>query len=118
MLGNFPGTVEGFINALCISKGIALLIPMNLCVFVAGRSQSFEKAFLMNGVLLLIPAAVFRFGVHMLRLTTPMYFAADGNLLSATGTVLPFAAWLFLSALAIFAANHRWSKIQKHLLFR
>ena len=97
-------------TALCISKGVVLVIPMNLCVFIAVRSELFEKAFLFSGVLLLIPAAAFRFGVHMLQFLTPMFFAADGNLLSATSNFVPFASWMLISVLAIFAAKHRWSK--------
>lgn len=110
MLKGCSGTVGGFMTALCISKGVVLVIPMNLCVFIAVRSERFEKAFLFSGILLLIPAAAFRFGVHMLQFLTPMYFAADGNLLSATNNFVPFASWMFISVLAIFAAKHRWSK--------
>lgn len=110
MLKGCSGTVGEFMTALCISKGVVLVIPMNLCVFIAVRSERFEKAFLFSGVLLLIPAAAFRFGVHMLQFLTPMFFAADGNLLSATNTIVPFASWMLISVLAILAANHRWSK--------
>ena len=110
MLKGCSGTVGGFMTALCISKGVVLVIPMNLCVFIAVRSERFEKAFLFSGVLLLIPAAAFRFGVHMLQFLAPMYFAADGNLLSATNNFVPFASWMFISVLAIFAAKHRWSR--------
>ena len=110
MLKGCSGTVGGFMTALCISKGVVLVIPMNLCVFIAVRSELFEKAFLFSGVLLLIPAAAFRFGVHMLQFLTPMFFAADGNLLSATNNFFPFASWMLISVLAIFAAKHRWSK--------
>ena len=110
MLKGCSGTVGGFMTALCISKGIVLVIPVNLCVFIAVRSELFEKAFLFSGVLLLIPAAAFRFGVHMLQFLTPLFFAADGNLLSATNNFVPFASWMLISVLAIFAAKHRWSK--------
>lgn len=110
MLKGCSGTVGGFMTALCISKGVVLVIPMNLCVFIAVRSELFEKAFLFSGVLLLIPAAAFRFGVHMLQFLTPMFFAADGNLLSATNNFVPFASWMLISVLAIIAAKHRWSK--------
>lgn len=110
MLKGCSGTVGGFMTALCISKGVVLVIPMNLCVFIAVRSELFEKAFLFSGVLLLIPAAAFRFGVHMLQFLTPMFFAADGNLLSATSNFVPFASWMLISVLAIIAAKHRWSK--------
>ena len=110
MLKGCSGTAGGFMTALCISKGVVLVIPMNLCVFIAARSERFEKAFLFSGVLLLIPAAAFRFGFHMLQFLTPMFFAADGNLLSATNNFVPFASWMLISVLAIFAAKHRWSK--------
>lgn len=73
MLKGCSGTVGEFMTALCISKGVVLVIPMNLCVFIAVRSERFEKAFLFSGVLLLIPAAAFRFGVHMLQFLTPMF---------------------------------------------
>lgn len=110
ILKGFPGTVGGFMSALCIIKGVALLIPMNLCVFIAERSKKFEKAFLINGTLLLIPATAFRFGVHVLQFITPMFFAADGSLMLTTETIIPFASWMLISALTLFAAKHRWSK--------
>ena len=68
MIQDFPGTVRTFLTILCVTKGIALLIPMNLCVFIGVRSSKFEKAFLISGLTLLIPATVYRFGVRTISL--------------------------------------------------
>lgn len=56
MLQSFPGTVRSYLAILCISKGISLLLPLNLCVFMGESDRGFEKAFLINLVFMLIPA--------------------------------------------------------------
>ncbi len=112
MIQGFPGTVRTFLTILYISKGIALLIPMNLCVFIGVQSSRFEKAFLINSISMLIPATAFRFGAHALQSVTPMSFAADGSfLLSGMGSIAPFVFWMAVSVLAIFSAKHRWNRI-------
>ena len=110
MLQIFPGTVRSYLAILCISKGIALLIPMNLCVFVGEKVRGFEKAFLINLVFLLIPAAAYRFGVHNLKFVTPVSFLADGNVLQFTaGNILIFGIWTAGSIAALIAAKHDWT---------
>ena len=110
MLQIFPGTVRSYLAILCISKGIALLIPMNLCVFVGEKVRGFEKAFLINLVFLLIPAAAYRFGVHNLKFVTPVSFLADGNVLQFTaGNILIFGIWTVGSIAALVAAKHDWT---------
>ena len=111
MLKEFTGTVGEFMTTLCIVKGIVLLIPMNLCVFIAERSGRFEKAFLLNVLSLLIPATVCRFGVHALQIVTPMAFAADRTIyFTQMDVIISFAFWIVLSFLALFHARCRWSK--------
>lgn len=111
MLKDFTGTVGAFITTLCISKGIFLLIPMNLCVFIAERSKKFEKALLISGILLLIPAAAYRFGVHFLRFITPLSFVADGTVcLLLTDGIISLLLWIVISFLALLRARCRWCR--------
>lgn len=109
ILKEFPGTVRTFLTALCISKGISLLIPMNLCVFIGVRSSGFEKALLISIISILIPATAYRFGVHALQFITPLCFLSDGNLiLAGIANVSLFAVWMGISLLALFAAKRKW----------
>ena len=109
MLWSFPGTVRSYLAILCISKCVALLLPMNLCVFVGERVRGFEKAFLVNCVFLLIPAAIYRFGVHGLKNVTPIRFLADGNiLLSEASNILIFGVWIVGPIAALVAAKRDW----------
>lgn len=110
MLRSFPGTVRSYLAIVCIFKGIALLLPMNLCVFVGEKVRGFEKAFLINLVFLLIPAAAYRFGVHGLKFVTPVSLLADGNVLQfSSGNILIFGIWTAVSIVALVAAKHDWA---------
>lgn len=109
MIRNFPGTVRSYLTVLCVFKGIALLIPMNLCVFIGEKTCNFEKNFLLNGAILLLPAAVYMFGVHGLKIFTPVSFLADGNiLLPEADTILIFAFWMAASIATLIAAKRDW----------
>lgn len=111
MLKGFPMTVGTFLLLFYVSKGLALLIPMHLCVFIGERCAGFEKAFLISGVTLLIPAAVYSFGIDAVQIATPLSFLSDGNLLLSGGSgVILFAAWMGLSIFALFAARRNWCK--------
>ncbi len=109
MLQSFPGTVRTYLAILCASKGVALLLPMNLCVFVGEKARGFEKAFLVSLLFLLIPAAAYRFGVHALKLVTPVSFLADGNILlpEASGIMI-FGVWSVGTIAALVAAKRDW----------
>lgn len=96
-------------RALCIRKGVVLLIPMHLCVFTAERSVSFEKTLLINGGLLLIPATAFRFGADILKFLTPVYLASGGGLPMEADVAVCFALWIAVSVWALFSARRRWS---------
>ena len=110
MLQSFPGTVRSYLVTLCIFKGIALLLPMNLCVFVGERVRGFEKAFLINLVFFVIPAAAYRFGVHGLKFVTPVSFLANGNVLQFSAeNMLIFGIWTVGSIVALIAAKHDWT---------
>lgn len=112
MLMKFPGTVRSFLAVLCISKDIALLIPMNLCVFIGVQSRGFEKALLISIISILIPATACRFGVHALQYVTPLYFLADGNLmLAGIANLSLFAVWVGLSLVALFTAKRNWCRV-------
>lgn len=112
MLWSFPGTVKSYLAILCISKGVALLLPMNLCVFVGERVRGFEKAFLINLVFLLIPAAVYRFGGHGLQFVTPVSFLAESSPIFYGSDAIPvLAVWMALSSLALIKAKRNWCSI-------
>ena len=112
MLNEFPGTVRTYLTVLCISKGIFLLIPMNLCVLIGVRSSGFEKALLISIISILIPATAYRFGVHALQFVTPLRFLADKNLiLAGINNVSLFAVWIGLSLAALFTAKRNWCSV-------
>ncbi len=109
VLKGFPGTVGGFLVVLYISKGVLLLIPMHLCVFIAGRCGSFEKAFAVSGAAMLIPAGVCRFAAEPLSAVTPLTFLAEGNpLLTGGDGLVLLAVWFFLSFAALLKAKRNW----------
>ena len=109
VLAGFPGTVGTFLALLCLSKGVALLIPMHLCIYIGERCGEFEKTFLISGVSFLIPAAAYRFGAHTLKIATPLTFLSDGNLLMSDGCGIGlFAVWMVLSLLALLSAKRHW----------
>lgn len=110
ILGNLPMTVGTFLTMLYIFKGLAMLIPMQICIFIGERSTSFEKAFVLNGVVLLVPAAVYAGGVDALRFLTPSALLSDGPaLLSASGLMI-LVIWAFVSLAALLSAHRHWCK--------
>lgn len=114
MIRGFPGTVKTYLTILCVGKGIALLIPMNLCVFISERCGRFEQSFLLNSISLLIPATAYRFGAHALQIVTPLSFMTDGNpLLADLAGVSLFAGWLGISLLALYAAKRNWCRVSQ-----
>lgn len=109
ILKRYPMTVKEFLALLYACKGLCLLIPMHLCVFIGQRSGGFEKTFLLSGVALLLPAAAYSFGAHALRNATPLSFLSDGNLLLSGATaIIPFISWLMLPLLALWLAKRHW----------
>ena len=109
ILKSYPMTVKEFLALLYACKGLSLLIPMHLCVFIGQRSGGFEKTFLISGVALLLPAATYSFGAHALQIATPLSFVSDGNLLlSGNCGVILFLLWMALSLLALATANRNW----------
>lgn len=114
VLKGFPVSVGSFLLLLYVSKGLALLIPMHLCVFIGERCTGFEKAFLISGVVLLIPAAAYCFGLDAACFATALSFLSDGNvLLSGRNGMILFIAWIGLSGFALLIANKKWSKTTK-----
>lgn len=109
ILKGFPMTVGTFLVLLYASKGLAMLIPMHLCVFIGQRCSGFEKTFLISGITLLIPAAAYSFGGDAVQAATPLSFLSDGNLLfSGSNGVILFVVWMGLSIVALFAAKQNW----------
>lgn len=111
MLKGFDMSVGAFLALLYLGKGLALLIPMHLCVFIGERCDGFEKAFVVSGVTLLLPAAACSFGMDTIRIATHLSFLSDGNpLLSGGNGVLLFAAWMGLSIFAVYGAKRNWCR--------
>lgn len=112
VLKDFPGTVRIFLALLCISKGVFLLIPMHLCIFLGEQSGAFEKTFLISLLTLVIPAVAYRFGVDALGIVTPLGLLADGSiLLSGSAGILAFTLWTVLSLAALLIAKYKWCRI-------
>ena len=112
ILKGYPGTVGAFLAILYISKGVLLLIPTHLCIFVSERCGSFEKAFLINSMVLLIPAGICRFVESSLVFVTPLSFLAEGNpLLNCGGSFLPLSLWCGISVVTLFATKRNWCRI-------
>ena len=111
MLKGFDMSVGAFLALLYLSKGLALMIPMHLCVFIGERCDGFEKTFLISGITLLIPATAYSFGMDTIQVATPLSLLSDCNLLLSGGKgVILFVAWMGLSIVALFAAKQNWSK--------
>lgn len=109
VLKGFPMVVGTFLVLLYVSKSLCLLIPMHLCIFIGERCSGFEKAFLISGITLLIPAAAYSFGLDAAHMVTPLSFLSDGSLLLSGGNgVILFVAWMGLSVFAIFASKRNW----------
>lgn len=109
MTRGFVGTVNDALVVLYLFKLIALLIPVHFCIFIGEMSRSFEKAFLLSSLFLLIPAAACRFGVDALAFLTPASFLADHSPVFYGLDNLPaFLAWMVVSVLALLAAKRNW----------
>lgn len=114
MIQDFRGTVRSFLSVLCISKGIMLLIPMNLCVVIGEKLRGFEKTFLVNCACMIIPATAYRFGAHNLKSVTPISYLADCNvLLSEDSGILSCCFWMVVSIVALFLARRDWTSTKK-----
>lgn len=111
LLKNYPMTVGGFLILLYLSKAVGLLIPMHLCIFIGERCRGFEKAFLLSGLALLIPAAAYYFGADALAFVTPSSLLADKSPFLFGPDAIPlFAVWMLLSLLALFSAKRAWCR--------
>ena len=88
------------------------MLPMHLCILIGQRSGGFEKTFLISGVVLLLPAVAYSFGVGVLQITTPLSFISDGNiLLSGSTGMIRFVFWIALSLLALVDAKRNWCRV-------
>lgn len=112
LVKHYPMTVGGFLILLYLSKAAGLLIPMHLCIFIGERSRGFEKAFLLSGLVLVLPAAAYYFGADALALVTPSSVLADQSPFLFGPSAIPlFAVWLLLSLLALLAAHRDWCRM-------
>ena len=109
ILKGYPMSVGTFLILLYVSKGLALLIPLHLCLFIGEWCTGFEKTFLISGITLVIPAAVYLFGMDVVQIATPLSFLSDENmLLSSEFAVAAFGVWMAISVNALFAAKRHW----------
>lgn len=92
-----------------MSWGILLLVIMHLCIFIAERSGSFDRAFVISAGALLLPTAAYHFGADFLEPFTPLSFLSDGNILQG-GTGIFFLAWLLASGGALWLAQKHWCR--------
>ncbi len=105
-------TVNSFLLWLYLSKFLGLLIPMHLCLYFGARSCGFEKTFLLNAVILLLPAAAYSFHVEVLQYFTPIGLLADGNvLLSNVSNAFLMSVWMALSVIALVVAKRHWCRV-------
>lgn len=111
MIHNFPTSVWGSLAVLYLFKLVAMLIPVNLCIFIGAHCRGFEKAFIISVLVLLLPAAAYYFGADALAFFTPASLLADWSpvFYSAGGFVM-FAVWMVLSILALLEARRSWCK--------
>jgi len=107
VLKGYSMTVGGFVTLLFVAKAVAMLLIMHLCIFIAERSGSFDKAFVISAGALLLPAAAYHFGADFLEPFTPLSFLSDGNILLG-GTWVFFLVWLIVSAGALWLAQRHW----------
>ena len=109
MLDGLPGTVGSTLILLYLWKGAALLIPAHLCLFLGERGGSFERAFLLGGLVLLAPAAVYTMGGDALAALTPASFLADNALVFSRLRAAPaLALWAAGTLTALLTARRRW----------
>ena len=108
----FWGTVNTALAMLYLFKLMALLIPVHFCIFIGERCQSFEKAFLYSGVLVLLPAAAYYFGADALSFVTPASFLSDSSpIFYGNNTIPAFVVWMIASVMALFVAKRNWSSV-------
>lgn len=110
-LRDYPMTVGWFLMLVYLSRLLVLLAPMHLCIFISERSGGFEKAFLISGLLLVIPAAVVLLGADAVAWITPMTLLSYGNFLfSGISGIILFAVWTVLSIVALLLSKHHWCR--------
>ena len=111
LIAHFPTTVGGTLAIFYLFKLVGLLIPANLCVFLAEWCKTYEKALLLGGLILLIPAAAYYFGTDALAFFTPVSFLADGSpLFHGAGNIPAFVLWFLLSWAALYFAKRGWCR--------
>lgn len=107
----FAGTVNTALAMLYLFKLMALLIPVHFCIYIGEKCQNFEKAFLLSGMLLLLPGAAYYFGADTLSFVTPASFLADNSpIFYGINTILAFVVWMLVSVFTLLAARRNWCK--------
>ena len=111
LLQNLPFTVKEALTILYLFKLICLLIPMHLCIFIGEQCRNFEKTCLFCGLLILLPAAAYTFGMDGMAFLTPASFLADCSpIFYGSKNIFCFAGWMTASVLILLAAKRNWCK--------
>lgn len=103
------GTINGALAKLYLFKLLALLIPAHFCIFIGERCRTFEKAFLLDSMLFVLPTAAYYFGGGALDFLTPASFLADHTpFFYGTESIPVFVMWMAASIAALLAAERNW----------
>ena len=111
LLQNLPFPVKEALTILYLFKLVCLLIPTHLCIFIGERCRNFEKTCLFCGLLVLLPAAAYTFGVDGMVFLTPASFLADCSpIFYGSKNIFCFAGWMTASVLILLASKRNWCK--------
>ena len=89
------------------------MVVAQLCILAGVRTGGFDRSFVVNSVALVLPAAVYAFGVDMLQIVTPLSFLSDQDpLLVGAGGLIQWLCWTVLSLIALIAAKKYWCVIK------
>ncbi len=99
MLRGYSMRIGTYLAFLYAFKAVSLMVPMHLCVLIGSCCSGFEKTFLISGLVLLIPAAVYAFGFDAMGFITVL------PLLSAGFPLLGLVIWMVLSTIAVVWAG-------------
>ena len=111
VLSGYEMTLGCFLGILYLSKLLLMIILLNICMFVCAVFRSFEKCFLINGLLIVIPSFVYLIHVNDTCFYTPVSLLADKNpLLTWPKNSCVLLAWCAIGAISLITARREWDK--------
>lgn len=111
LLKNYPMTIGSFVALHALSRGLILMVSANICIYIGAKVSRFETGLLLNGIVILLPAAIYSLGANVLNGITPLTILSDGNPLVAGGASWILAIlWLAISFFVLFAGNRTWCR--------